>query len=196
MPIPSPKVNRKGNIDEPAIYDQCQTPIEAMDPLWVHLLSRWKLWECACGKQNLSRGMAERGFEVIASDTDPRVNPPIVQNFFHWQPDAWDCIVTNPPFTLKFEWLERCYALGKPFALLLRLEVWGAATAQRLFEKHGVEVILLDKRINFETPGKDGGKTGAWFPVCWYTWGLRIGRQVTYGKVVRRVKNQPALFVM
>ncbi|MFO8133200.1 MAG: hypothetical protein R6U10_04620, partial [Thermoplasmatota archaeon] len=33
----------------------------------------------------------------------------------------YDCIVTNPPFSRKDEFLEQCYAYGKPFALLMPL---------------------------------------------------------------------------
>ena len=37
------------------------------------------------------------------------------------KPVQFDCIITNPPFSLKQEFLQRCYELGKPFALLLPL---------------------------------------------------------------------------
>jgi hypothetical protein len=193
MPIPKSKINRKGDIDEPASYDQCQTPVYAMDPLWEYLLARWRIWECACGKRNLVRGMERRGYQVIASDSDPLVQPPICENFFYWEPNEWDCIVTNPPFTIKFDWLKHCYELGKPFALLLRLEVWGAAIAQRMFKKHGIEVILLDKRPNYEMPNMGTSGGGSWFPVAWFTHGLNIGREVTYGDIIPRPDEQPFL---
>ena len=47
-----------------------------------------------------------------------------------------------------------------------------------LFEKYGIEVLLLDKRINFETP--DGNGNGSWFATAWFTNGLRLGKQLTF----------------
>lgn len=43
---------------------------------------------------------------------------------------------------------------------------------------HGLEVIFLDTRINFENP--DNGKSGSWFATAWFTWGLNIGKEMTF----------------
>lgn len=72
------------------------------------------------------------------------------------------------------------YQLGKPFALLMPVEVLGAKSAQRNFKAHGIEVILLDKRVNFKMPEKGWLGSGAQFPTAWFTWGLNIGKQITF----------------
>ena len=41
------------------------------------------------------------------------------EDFFVYEPEEWDLIVSNPPFSIKQKVVERCLALGKPFALLL-----------------------------------------------------------------------------
>lgn len=41
------------------------------------------------------------------------------EDFFAYEPEKWDIIVGNPPFNIKQKVVERCLALGKPFALLL-----------------------------------------------------------------------------
>jgi len=152
--------------------DDFQTPPSALWPLLPYLKSDWIIWEAAAGKGNLAQALHERGWAVVASDILAG------QDFLAWQPIAWDCIITNPPYSLKQQFLERCYSLGKPFALLLPLTAFETARRQSLFRRYGLEVIFLDKRINFETPSGKG--SGAWFAVAWFTWGLGIGKELTF----------------
>lgn len=168
------------DIYTPQGMDACQTPAYALDPLLPYLSLDWTIWEPAAGEGLLVEALYDSGFyenRVIAGDILTG------QNFFDYQPDGWDCLVTNPPYSIQFQWLERCYQLTKPFALLLKVETLGTKTAQELFDQHGVEVIFVSPRINFKMPNKgwDGG--GAQFPTAWYTWGLNIGRQITFAKV-------------
>jgi hypothetical protein len=80
--------------------------------------------------------------------------------------------VTNPPYKYKQQFLERAYSLGVPFALLLPLTTFETAKRQGLMKKHGVQVVLFDKRINFETPTGNG--KSSWFATAWFTWGLNL----------------------
>ena len=141
--------------------DDFQTPSEALYPLIPYLKRDWTIWECACGKGNLSDYLKSLGFTVIATDILTG------HDFLKWEPNKYDCIITNPPFSLKQEFLERCYELGKPFALLLPLTTFETRKRQQLFKKYGVQVIFFDKRINFETPYKN--ESGSWFAVAWFT---------------------------
>lgn len=172
------KSNRLANEYEPQGYDACQTPAYAIDPLLPYLAREWTVWEPAAGEGLLVDALYDSNMEaVIASDILTG------ENFFEFDPHGWDCIVTNPPFSLKYRWMERCYQLGKPFALLLPVETLGAKTAHEMFREYGLEVIFMDKRVNFKMPNKgwDGG--GAQFPVMWLTWGLNIGSQMTFARL-------------
>ena len=131
------------------------------------------IWECACGKGNLVRELELHGYSVVG--TDILTGTSFLGN---WEPDKWDCIVTNPPYSLKQRFLERCYRLGKPFALLLPLTTLETPSRQALFREFGLEVIFFDKRINFETPSGKG--SGSWFATAWFTWGLGIGKEMTF----------------
>src|SRR5687768_495158 len=143
-----PKINRAGNIKESKEFDRCQTPAYALDPLLPYLRPDWVIWESAAGAGRLSQALTPHARQIVESDIlDER-------NFFTYQPPTFDAIVTNPPYSSKFAWLARCYALAKPFALLVPVEMIGAKTAQRLMERHGAELLLLDKRVNFEMPNK------------------------------------------
>jgi len=178
------KANHPGDPDSyvPQGYDACQTPSYALDPLLPYIRLQWRVWEPAAGEGNLVEAFYDAGWSeagVIASDILTG------QNFFDLPADfpTGDCLVTNPPFSLKYEWLTRCYELDEPFALLLPVETLGAVTAQRLFATHGVQVMLLDKRVNFKMPNKGWEGGGAQFPVAWFTWGLNLGAQLVYGQL-------------
>ena len=57
------------------------------------------------------------GFKVKNSHID------YGQDFFKYEPDKWDVIISNPPYTNKRAYWERCLAFGKPFALLLPINI-------------------------------------------------------------------------
>lgn len=153
-----------------------QTPPEALNPLLPYLSKEWIIWECAEGQGKLSSALRQKGFEVIGTDINDGVD------FLEKQPEQeWDCIITNPPYSLKQRFLERCYELGKPFALLLPLTTFETAKRQALFDKYGVQVIFFDKRINFITPSGKG--SGNWFASAWFTWGFNLPNDLNLVKL-------------
>ncbi len=158
------------------IRDLCQTPPYALEPLYPYMKEGITIWEPACGEGILVEELLKRGYKVKWSDILRDVN----EDFFTMRPKKYDLLLTNPPYSIKYEWLTRCYELSHPFALLMPVDILGSKTAQRLFEQFGVEVILMDKRINFKMPNKgwDGG--GADFSSAWFTWGMCIGRTLSF----------------
>ena len=152
--------------------DDYQTPPEALFPLLPFLKKDWTIWECAAGEGNLVKELRKQGFKVIATDIHSG------KDFLSHEPKHYDCIITNPPFSLKQQFLERAYCLGKPFAFLLPLTTLESEKRQRFFRQCGLEMILFDKRINFETPTGKG--EGSWFASAWFSCGLNIGRQLTF----------------
>ncbi len=104
--------------------------------------------------------MRNSGFEVITSHTKDN------KSFFDYEPDiGYDVIVTNPPYSLKDEFLQRCYELKKPFMLLLPVTAFEGIERGKMFRENGVEVLVFDKRINYM---KEQGKKGAWFNTSWF----------------------------
>lgn len=74
-------------------------------------------------------------------------------NFLDINPDTidFDVIVSNPPFTLKDEVLERLYEINKPFAILLPIQSLQSAKRTPLFIKNGLQLLCFDKRACFYT---------------------------------------------
>ena len=162
--------------------DDFQTPPQALEPLYPYLKEDWTIWEPACGSGYLADKLEDKGFEVIGTDKYYDEEGRLAFDFLTDKPVQFDCIITNPPFSLKQQFLERCYQLDVPFALLLPLTTFETAKRQRLFKENGVEVIFFDKRINFETPNKVE-KSSAWFATAWFTYGLEIGKEMTFEKL-------------
>jgi hypothetical protein len=163
-----PKSNRK-----PGPMDNCQTPPYAIEPLLDRLWSwqRYTIWECAAGEGIMARALEEKGYRVICSDIDPKATLGFTVDFLESQVNYWDLIVTNPPYSLKFEWLERCYRLGKPFALLLPIDTHGAQAAQRLFALYGITTLYMSPRVDFKMPEAGWLGSGAQFATAWFLGG-------------------------
>ena len=175
------------DIYTPLGMDACQTPAYAIDPLMPYLIPFQTIWEPAAGEGLLVDALSDctfTKFTVIASDLIEG------KNFFEYEPDEWDCLVTNPPYSVKFQWLKRCFELGKPFALLMPIDTLGAKTAQELFELYGIEVMLLNQRVNFKMPVKGWEAGGAQFSTAWFTWGLGLGAQLVFGKLNKPEQNE------
>ena len=162
----------------PGRPDEFQTPHYAINPLLPYLKPGWRIWECACGKGNLVNAFSSKGFDVLGTDIVTGTD------FMTCELPEFDCIVTNPPYRYKYNFMERCYALGKPFALLMPLTALETKKRQTLMRDNGVEIILLDRRINFETPNKVV-KSSSWFATAWFTNGFGIGAQLTFAELTK-----------
>jgi hypothetical protein len=158
----------------PKYTDNIQTPDEALFPLLPYLKEEWIIWECAKGKGNLVRALERFGFKVVGTD----ILDGLQYDFLSYKLDNFDCIITNPPYSKKNDFLKRAYSFKKPFAFLLPLTIFEGRIRQKLFKENGVEVIFMNKRINFEMPFNKG--TGSWFMTAWFTHGLNIGKEISF----------------
>lgn len=158
--------------------DDFQTPPEAIYPLLPFLKRHWTIWECAAGQGNLVKAFEKEGYAVIRTDILTGYD------FLTYEPQIhYDVIITNPPYRHKQQFLERAYALHKPFAMLLPLTTLETSRRQELFKQYGINIILFDKRLNFTTPsGKTGKESKSWFSTAWFTWGLGLPEQLNFVK--------------
>jgi hypothetical protein len=151
--------------------DEFGTPKEAIRPLLPYLKKEWTIYECAWGKGSLAKHLEEEGFKVIGDKDIDFLNKDET-------PDEFDCIVTNPPYSLKEEFLKECYETGKPFALLMPLTTLEGKKRGELFRKYCIQLIIPNKRINFITPSGKG--SGAWFQVCWFCYKLNLPKDLNF----------------
>lgn len=135
------------NAGHNATSDECMTPYYAVDPLVKYIPKRKKIW-CPFDKAwSAFVQILKKDNIVLYSHIDEG------QDFFKYQPDDFDLIISNPPFSVKDQVLERCYTLGKPFALLLPVNSIQGKKRVSLFKKHDLELLIFDGRIDFHTRG-------------------------------------------
>lgn len=141
--------------------DNFQTPWYAVSPLLYHLKPKATIWECASGHGYIAKYLSKNGFNVIATDVPE-------YNFLTYEPEEhYDYIITNPPYSIKNDFLKRAYELKKPFAFLLPLSALESNTRQQLYAKYGLDILLMNARIDFKTPSGEG--SGSWFATAWFT---------------------------
>jgi hypothetical protein len=163
--------------DQPDPRDRCQTPDYAIDPLLPFLRPEWTIWEPACGEGLLVDALYDGGMSDIFSG-DLLTGQDFLKGYT--PKESWDVIVTNPPYSTKYDFLARAYALGKPFALLMPIDTFGSKAAQALFKEHGIEVIFMNERVDFKMPEKGWDGDGAHFSTAWFCWQLGLGQDMTF----------------
>lgn len=149
-----------------------QTPSYAIEPLLPYIDTAKTIWEPCCGKGNMVDAFKNKGYKVIGSD--------IEEDFLNTSGLECDVIVTNPPYSLKDKFIETCYNFNKPWAMLLPLTALEGLKRHNLYRKNGIEVILFDRRIKFETPS--GKKSSPWFATAWFCWKFNLPNQLNFYK--------------
>ena len=145
--------------------DNLDTPIEAIEPILPYLPH--SLWEPAKGRGIMASILRELGKNVIATTSDFLTTP---------APKKVEAIITNPPYSIKTQFLKRAYELKLPFAFLLPITALEGIERQRLYAKHGLQVLFLGRRIDFT------GKKAPWFAVAWFTWKLGLPKDLMFEK--------------
>ncbi len=72
------------------------------------------------------------------------------QCFFEYEPERYDYIISNPPFTRKLDVLERLYKLEKPFAMVLPLPMLNYQEVGKFFLDKELQLLIVDKKVSFD----------------------------------------------
>lgn len=156
--------------------DELYTPKYAIKPLLKYLPKNIRIWECTdFGSSNISKVLKESGYEVITThkkDFDFLSNIPDFE---------FDMIVTNPPYSLKDEFIKKCYEYGKPFALLLPLTSLEGIERGKMYREKGIELLVFDRRCNFIY---DNAKKSNWFNTSWFCYNV-LPKQLIFEELVK-----------
>ena len=145
--------------------DELWTPPEAIAPLIPYIRGK-RIWEMCPGAGYLINILLDAGFVVYTNAVKTSVRDAL--NYESGWP--YEAIVTNPPWSKKHLFLERCVTLEKPFALLLPVRTLGVRRCQVWLGD--VDVLFLKRRVDFT-----GG--GAPYEACaWFTRNLLSDRIV------------------
>ena len=126
--------------------NELYTPLYAVDPILKYIPKDKIIW-CPFDEEwsAFYRRLKEEGYNVVRSSLKDG------QDFFTYEPNKWDMIVSNPPFSSKDKVLERLYSLKKPFAILLPLNSLQGKTRFKFFTQ-GIQLLSFDSRISFHKP--------------------------------------------
>lgn len=84
------------------------------------------------------------------------------QDFFTWSPDDhYDCIISNPPFSMKLKVFDRLYKLNKPFAMVMGLPILNYQEVGSFFLDKELQLLIVDKKISFD--GKTASFNNSYF---------------------------------
>lgn len=72
------------------------------------------------------------------------------KDFFSYEPDYFDMIISNPPFSAKLQVLDRLYHLNKPFAMLLGLPILNYQEIGNFFLDKDLQLLIVDKKVSFD----------------------------------------------
>lgn len=74
------------------------------------------------------------------------------KDFFKYEPEQWDIMISNPPFSKKDKVLERAFSFNKPFALLLPANSIQGKARFKIFQNE-IQMLCFDTRIGFHMNG-------------------------------------------
>lgn len=135
----------KGYLKADRSDNELYTPFYAVEHIIKYLPKDKTIWlpfdeEWSAFNQRLT----EKGFSIVRSSLSDG------KDFFTYEPEQWDLIVSNPPFSIKDKVIERLYGLNKPFAVLLPLATLQGKTRYEYF-KQGIQILSFDARICYHT---------------------------------------------
>jgi len=125
------------------------TPYYAVEPILKYIDKKLKVW-CPFDEEWSAyyNSFKEAGFNVMRSCIQEG------QDFFTYEPDDYDIIISNPPFNIKDYILSRLDKLGKPFAVLLPLNSLQGDDRYKWCFKNGIQLLSFDSRIGFHSLDK------------------------------------------
>lgn len=141
--------------------DDCYTPAYAIKPLLKYIPKGITVWECCdFGGSEITRVLKEYGCKVISTGQK--------ENFFEYIPkEHFDMITTNPPYSLKDEFIKKCYEWKKPFCLLLPITALEGKVRGKMFRENGIGILVFDGRVEFLS-----NKKGNWFNTSWFCYNV------------------------
>lgn len=133
--------------------DECMTPDYGVKPIIKYLPKDKIIW-CPFDKEDSQFvvQLKNAGFNVVYSHID------YGQDFYKYEPNEWDIIVSNPPFTNKKKIFERALSFNKPFALIMSNTWLNDSAPKVLFTSKQLQLLMFDKRMKFLNGGAISNK--------------------------------------
>jgi len=167
-------MNSKAILYSKGNNDECLTMNYAVDPILKYIPKNAVVW-CPFDKSDSEFVIQiSKQNKVVYSHIDDG------QDFFTYEPEDWDIIISNPPFTNKRKFFERALSFNKPFALLMSLTWLNDAAPKQLFKHKELQLLMFDKRMKFLNNGTTQNKIT--FSSSYYCWSF-LPKQLLMGNL-------------
>jgi hypothetical protein len=149
--------------------DHYPTPPDVTVALMEFLkLPPCRIWEPAAGQGAMSEVLKKYGHIVTSSDIKFNDYVDFATDYLVMKPIPADAIITNPPFNLSSDFIEKAIGEAKVVAMVLKSQYWHAKKRSELFEKHPPAWVLpLTWRPDFLNGEKGGAPT---MEIVWTVW--------------------------
>lgn len=140
--------------------DECYTPEYAVMPLLEFLEPyRDKILWLPFDKEDSEfvKVFTEFGYKIVYSHIDTG------QDFYTYEPDNWDIIVSNPPFSNKRKIFERANSFNKPYCLLMTLAWLNDTAPKQLWAEKDLQLLMFDERVKFKGMGSQPTFSSAYY---------------------------------
>ena len=127
--------------------------------------------ECACGTGAISKVLKENiDNEVISKDLIDRNYGEAGKDFLN-ETTVYDNIITNPPFNLAVEFVEKALELSNnKVAFLMRIQFLEGKKRKLLFDKNPPSrVYVFSYRLPYLRGDEEQPETSA-MCLCWFVW--------------------------
>lgn len=126
--------------------DEYYTPIYAIDPLLKYLKPNSVIW-CPFDLHisNYVKILEEAGHTVYHTHIEKG------EDFFtELPPPETNYIISNPPYSLKYEVFDRLFKLNIPFAMLVGVVgIFESEKRYTLFKDNNFEMMYFNKRVKY-----------------------------------------------
>ena len=136
--------------------DECYTPDYAVQPILEYIPKDVTVW---CPFDTEESQFVKLIRERIGKENVEYSHLDNGQDFFQYEPDDWDMMVSNPPFSKKKKFFQRALSFNKPFALIMTNTWLNDSAPKQLFKDRDLQLLMFDKRMKFISPdGRDNDK--------------------------------------
>jgi len=128
--------------------DECYTPNYGVLPILKYIPKKAIVWCPFDTKESQFVKEISKENKVVFSHISTG------QDFFNYEPEQWDIIISNPPFTNKRKYFERALSFNKPFALIMSNTWLNDSAPKQLFKDKDLQLLMFDKRMEFNNNKK------------------------------------------
>jgi hypothetical protein len=151
--------------------DNYETPFKTFELISKYLDKSNVIWSpfYCCGL--VSEHWTKLGFNYFHIDKD----------FFTYEPEEYDIIVDNPPYSIKQKIFKKCVELNKPFALFVPIDTLERKYIKELIGNNDLQIIIPNNRTNFISNYAKLKHHTPW-KACWFCYKMNLldGRQLIF----------------